>query len=320
MRPMWISLVLLGAVFLGLVFFILRQTIKAQRRKRLEKITGVAEERSPVEKIAQKASVSKKLRDTGGVGPDGIQKGSLRDLIRQAGFETPMRRYWIYSAVTALVVFFVFTLWGTHILATLLFTVTGFLGLPRLWLRFKARRRQKAFLEEFADALDAMVRLLKAGMPVTEAIAMAGREFQGPVSVEMNHIYNQQRIGVSLADAAENAALRMPITEMQMFATAVAIQSETGASLSEVLTNLSGVIRARFKLKRKVVALSSEARTSAAIIGALPIIVAVLLRIVNPEYMNVLFEDRTGHVLLWGSGIWMSLGVLVMRQMIHFRI
>lgn len=100
----------------------------------------------------------------------------------------------------------------------------------------------------------------------------------------------------------------------------LAIQSETGASLSEVLTNLSGVIRARFKLKRKVVALSSEARASAMIIGALPITVGLLLKIVNPEYMSLLFEDRTGNVLLWGCGIWMSIGILVMRQMINFRV
>src|SRR5690606_5764584 len=296
------------------------QLAEAQRQKKLEKITGVVERKEGTEKTAQKASVSKKLKDSGGTGPDGIQKGSIRDLIRQAGFDTPMRRYWIYSGITSFVVMMIFVIWGAPLLATILFTVTGFLGLPKLWLKFKAKRRQKAFLEEFADALDAMVRLLKAGMPVTEAIAMVGREFQGPVAVEMNYIYDQQRIGVSLAAASENAALRMPITEMQMFATAVAIQSETGASLSEVLTNLSGVIRARFKLKRKIVALSSEARTSAMIIGALPIMVATILKIVNPEYMSLLFEDRTGHILLWGCGIWMSLGVLVMRQMINFRI
>lgn len=189
-----------------------------------------------------------------------------------------------------------------------------------MFLKFKAKRRQKRFLTDFPDSLDAMVRLLKAGMPVTEAIAMASREFQGPVGEEMSYLYDQQRVGVSLAEASERCAMRIPIPEAQMFATALAIQSETGASLSEVLTNLSGVIRARFKLKRKVVALSSEARASAMIIGALPITVGVLLKIVNPEYMSLLFEDRTGNVLLWGCGIWMSIGILVMRQMINFRV
>lgn len=149
---------------------------------------------------------------------------------------------------------------------------------------------------------------------------MVGREFIGPVGIEMNYIYEQQRIGVPLAQAAEEAALHVPIAEAQMFATALAIQTETGASLSEVLTNLSGVIRARFKLKRKVQALSSEAKASAMIIGALPIMVATLLNLINPTYMDPLFHDPTGKVLLWCCGTWMSLGILVMRQMINFRI
>ncbi len=310
-----ITVVLIFAVF---AFLIIRYIIESQRKKVVSKILGRQDKMaSPLEK-AQKQNIAQKLRDTGIGSP--LKKGGIRDLIQQAGFKTSTKKYWTYAFITGLVVFLFLWMRDTNSFALVLFTIAGTLGLPKLYLKFKAKRRQKQFLEEFPDALDAMVRLLKAGMPVSEAIAMAGREFPGPVGVEMAYIYDQQRIGVTLPQAAEQASVHVPITEMQMFATALAIQTETGASLSEVLTNLSGVIRARFKLKRKVVALSSEARTSAMIIGALPIMVGLLLKVINPIYMEPLFYDPTGKVLLWGCGVWMSLGILVMRQMINFRV
>ena len=105
-----------------------------------------------------------------------------------------------------------------------------------------------------------------------------------------------------------------------MFATAIAIQSQTGSSLSEVLENLANVIRARFKLRRKVKALSSEAKASAAIIAALPVFVATAMFFLNREYIEVLFIDPTGKFLLGGSIFWMFIGCVVMRQMINFRI
>ena len=164
------------------------------------------------------------------------------------------------------------------------------------------------------------MRLLKAGMPVSEAIKMVGREFTGPMGEIMERVYDQQKIGVPLPDAVLDAAKRMPLTEMQMFATAIAIQTQTGSSLSEVLQNLAGVIRSRFKLKRKVQALSSEAKASAMIIGALPVVVAAGMYFINREYIEVLFIDPTGKFLLGCAVGWMMVGVLVMRQMINFKV
>jgi tight adherence protein B len=112
----------------------------------------------------------------------------------------------------------------------------------------------------------------------------------------------------------------MPLTEMKMFATGLAIQAQTGSSLSEVLRNLAGVIRARFKLKRKIKALSSEAVASASIIGALPLLVMLGMYFANREYMMVLFETTTGNILLAGAGFWMLCGIVVMKIMINFKI
>lgn len=248
-------------------------------------------------------------------------KTSIKEKMQQAGIEAPIARFWTYSAVFAVVTFIIVKfIFGFKILSVILITFTAFFGVPRLFLKIKAARRQKKFLEEFPDALDACVRLLQAGMPMTEAISMVSREYTGPLRDEMQRIYDNQKIGIPLGQAAYETAKRIPLTEVHMFATALQIQSETGSSLSEVLTNLSGVIRARFRLKRKIQALSQEAKSSAAIIGALPILVTFGLWCVNPRYMEPLLFTAKGHIYLWGCGIWMSLGILVMRQMINFKI
>ena len=113
---------------------------------------------------------------------------------------------------------------------------------------------------------------------------------------------------------------RMPLAEVQMFATSIAIQIQTGSSLSEVLGNLAGVIRARYRLKRKVQALSAEAKISAMIIGALPVLVSLALWAVNPDYIGLLFSTGTGKMLFSGICVWMSLGIITMRQMINFKV
>lgn len=273
------------------------------------------------EQAAKSAEMARKLKEASSEYKKGASKKvTLPVLIRRAGYTTPVIRFWIYSALFAVLTFFALLSIGMGKLGVILFTFTAFLGMPRLYLKWKAKRRQKAFLEEFAEALDAMSRLLKAGMPVTEAIAMAGREYQGPIGDEMSQIYENQKIGISLADAVADAAIRMPITEMKMFATAVAIQSETGSSLSEVLENLSQVIRSRFRLRRKVVALSQEAKSSAAIIGALPVLVGGGMNMIQPEYTGILLEEPIGKALLWACAIWMGIGILVMRQMINFKV
>jgi tight adherence protein B len=155
---------------------------------------------------------------------------------------------------------------------------------------------------------------------MSEAIAMASREFTGPLREEMTRIYENQKIGIPLGEAALQTARRVPLTEVHMFATALQIQSETGSSLSEVLTNLSNVIRARYRLKRKVRALSSEAKSSAASIAALPVLVTLGLYAARPEYISILFVLPKGKVMLAGACVWMSFGVLMMRQMINFRV
>lgn len=270
----------------------------------------------------QRADISRKLKEAGQEREKKKKDGaSLKEAMVQAGYEAPVSRFWIFSALFALVVWFLLNAMTDWPQIAVVFAVfAAFIGVPRWFLKKVAASRQRKFLEEFADALDASVRLLQAGMPITEAIAMASREYEGPLRDEMLRIYDNQKIGVPLGQAALETAKRIPLTEVHMFATALQIQSETGSSLSEVLSNLSAVIRARFRLKRKIKALSSEAKASAAIIAALPLLVTLGLYAVNPTYIGILFDTRTGNFALIAAGLWMLTGVMIMRGMINFRI
>jgi len=287
-----------------------------------DKTASVSEDSKDSQLKKQRDAIARKLKEAGKQEEaKKNDKVSIKEKMQQAGIEAPVSRFWLYSAVFAVVSFLAMKFLTTFgPLSIAFFTFAAFFGVPRFVLRFKAKRRQKKFLEELPDALDACVRLLQAGMPMTEAISMVSREYTGPLREEMQRIYDNQKIGIPLGQAAYETARRIPLTEVHMFATALQIQSETGSSLSEVLTNLSGVIRARFRLKRKIQALSQEAKSSAAIIGALPPLVCTGLYLVNPKYMEpLLFTDR-GHIYLWICVGWMSIGILVMRQMINFKI
>ena len=244
----------------------------------------------------------------------------MADRIMQAGLKISVKQFWINSLIFGILLGAVALVLKQNPFVCLMVFITGFLGLPRMFLKKKAAKRQKKFLEEFADALEAIIRLLRAGMPVSEAISMVGREFTGPVGEEMAKIYDTQKVGIPLEEACMLATRRMPITEMKMFATGIAIQAQTGASLSDVLGNLAGVIRARFKLKRKVRTLSSEAKSSAAIIGCLPILVSSGIYFINPDHIMVLVENTVGRFLLGGAVVWMLLGILAMKMMINFKV
>lgn len=310
-------------VFGGVVSAVILLNEASKKKHRLAVIRGSQGESEKVKKKddqnQRRSDLSKKLQETGEENPK--KKGNtIQDLIMQSGMQLSIKGFWIGSIVFAVVVTVICHLIGLAPFVKGMVFITALLGLPKLFLKMKAANRQKKFLEDFADALESMMRLLKAGMPVSEAIRMAAREYPGPIGEEMERIYEQQKIGVPLPEAVLEAAKRMPLTEMQMFATAIAIQTQTGSSLSEVLQNLASVIRSRFKLKRKVKALSSEATASAGIIGALPVVVAGGMYFINREYIEVLFIDPTGKMLLTGAIVWMCVGVFVMRQMINFKV
>lgn len=326
-----ILILLIGFLGAGIAGFIVYQNKSKRRSRALSVISGRAPEKkieeekkeadAPVEQKKINASdIAKKLKKAAREQENDPTSKTVPALLMQAGMSISPLKFWVISLIAASIFSIIILSTGLSLPIKGLLVFTAYFGAPRFFLRGRAAKRQKAFLADFADALEAMIRLLKAGMPVTEAIAMVGREFTGPVGEEMSRVYDAQKVGTPLPEAVRKMMPRMPIPEVQMFATAIAIQVQTGSSLSEVLGNLSGVIRARARLKRKVQALSAEAKASASIIGCLPIMVSLALWGVNPDYIELLFTHPTGKMLLFGAITWMSLGILMMKQMINFKV
>ncbi|MBU4531635.1 MAG: type II secretion system F family protein [Hoeflea sp.] len=245
---------------------------------------------------------------------------ALKDRIAQAGLKISVRQFYIYSLVLGLVVGFVaFVANGSLFVAAGVMIVFG-AGLPRWLIGFLRTRRMKAFLAEFPNALDIMVRSIKSGLPLNDAIRMISAEGQEPVRTEFKRIVEAQQMGLNIPEACARLYSRIPLSEANFFAIVIAIQAQAGGNLSEALGNLSKVLRERKKMKGKISAMSMEAKASAAIIGALPFIVAFLVYLTSPEYIMILFTDSRGHLILGASAIWMSIGVMVMRNMINFDI
>jgi tight adherence protein B len=238
--------------------------------------------------------------------------------IEQAGLSWSRRTFIIISAACGLVAFLVSWVVGLPIYAAAAVGLAGLLGLPRWVVNFLRKRRMAKFLNEFANAMDVIVRGVKAGLPLNDCIKIIAAEASEPVKSEFRTISETQALGLTLAEAVAKLPERMPVPEANFFAIVVAIQQRAGGNLAEALGNLSRVLRERRKMKGKIGAMSMEAKASAAIIGALPVVVMILVYLTSPKYILLLFTDPLGHVILGCSAVWMFMGVMVMRKMINF--
>jgi tight adherence protein B len=249
-----------------------------------------------------------------------IRDNSLKSRLAQTGIAVTMGRFYAMSAGLGILASLVALIIGMPLLASLGAGFVFAFGFPRWVIGFLIKRRRNKFLEEFPNALDVMVRSIKSGLPLNDAIRLIAADGREPVKREFQRVVESQKVGLSIPDACARMLQTMPLSEVSFFSIVIAIQSQAGGNLSEALGNLGKVLRERRKMKAKVSALSMEAKASAVIIGALPFIVATLVYLTSPQYMMILFTDPRGHIIMLVSGVWMSIGILVMRNMINFEI
>jgi tight adherence protein B len=308
----------------GLIAFIFYPRLKehSRSRKRFETIAMIDSQsgvRAASEEANRRRSVEttlKELEEKRRVAAGA--KPSLTMRIRQAGLDWSKRTYWLICFVVAAICFAAAGAFG---LQPWLALTVGFAGgalLPRVYLSAKGRQRLKRFAEEFPNAVDVIVRGVKAGLPIVDCLRIISLEAQEPVRSEFRTIMEDQTVGVPLDQAVHRLSDRVALSETSFFAIVVAMQSRTGGSLSEALGNLSKVLRERKKMQAKIKSMSSEANASAAIIGSLPVVVTVMLYLTSPAYIALLFTTMIGQLVLAACGLWMGIGILVMRKMINF--
>lgn len=241
--------------------------------------------------------------------------------LEKTGKEIALGRY----VVLCLALVFVFTLLTTFLSGLSLATsaLIGLLlgiGLPHMVIGIMIKRRYARFITLFPEAIDLIVRGLRSGLPVTESIKTVSSEIGPPVGIEFARMADSLALGKTLEEAMWESAGRLDIPEFRFFVISLSVQRETGGNLAETLENLADVLRKRRQTKLKIKALSSEAKASALIIGALPFIMFGILFFVNQGYVMFLITDPRGNILLGIGLLWLFTGFAAMAKMVRFEI
>jgi tight adherence protein B len=321
MQPLAIAF--LATIAVGGVLWVFVYPVLSGERKAEQRMATVAR----TEPVAQRTSraVQKSRRDTVESTLKEIEErhkkqksAPISARIAQAGLSWSKRQFMIISAVLGVVAFVAVVFGGFSLLVAAGIGFAAAFGLPRWLLSFLKKRREAKFLDGFPDAVDVIVRGIKAGLPLLDCLKMITVESPEPLKSEFRAIVETQAVGMPLGDACLKLYESMPVPEANFFGIVISIQQKAGGNLSETLGNLSRVLRDRKKMKGKIQAMSQEAKASAAIIGALPICVMLLVYITSPNYIMPLWTDPLGRLMLAGSALWMGCGILVMKKMINF--
>jgi len=238
--------------------------------------------------------------------------------IQQAGLNWSNNQYYLISVALGVFAFLLFIVIDAGIWAALAMGFAAGMGMPVWLLKYLKKRREAKFLDAFPDAVDTIVRGIKAGLPLLDSMRIIGLEAPEPVRSEFRSIMETQAIGMPIGEACAKLFERIPVAEANFFGIVIAIQSKSGGNLSEALGNLSRVLRDRKKMKAKIQAMSMEAKASASIIACLPIAVMFLVYLTSPQYIELLWTHPMGRMMLAGCAVWMFTGVMVMRRMINF--
>jgi tight adherence protein B len=311
--------VAIGGVVWVFVYPLLSGERKAEKRKEIVTRTGSA---IPA-RTARNPQKSRREQVEGTLKDLDQRRAKARSVplavkITQAGLSWSKRRFFITSAALGVFSSVVALLVDAGLLAALGIGFAMACGMPLWLLKFLKKRRESKFLQGFPDAVDIIVRGIKAGLPLLESLRIITHDAPEPLKSEFRAIVETQSIGIPLGEACGKLYERIPVPEANFFGIVIAIQQKAGGNLSEALGNLSRVLRERKKMQAKIQAMSMEAKASASIIASLPIAVMLLVYITSPQYIELLWTHPMGRVMLACSAAWMAAGVMVMRKMINF--
>jgi tight adherence protein B len=322
MKVQTLALAFLAATTLGGLAWVFVYPLLSGERKAEHRRASVARA-EPVARQAERTQRSRREQVEGSLKEiearsQKQKKVALSTRITQAGLSWSTQKFMLISGVLAAICFAIAMLVGGGPLSGIGLAFAGGFGLPRWALSFLKKRREKNFLRALPDAVDVIVRGIKAGLPLFDSIKVVAADAPEPLKSEFLAIIETQAIGMPLGEACARLFDRMPVPEANFFGIVIAIQQKSGGNLSEALGNLSKVLRDRKKMAEKIQAMSMEAKASAAIIGSLPPIVMLLVYLSTPDYISLLWTHPTGQLMLCGCVIWMTIGVFVMKKMINF--
>ncbi len=243
---------------------------------------------------------------------------TLPQLLFQAGMTIKPAAFIRNSIIFGVAVLVILIVVQVPIYLAPVFAVAAAYLLPRIYVGQKRKKYQDRFLDELPNAVEAVVRGVKTGLPLNDSIRVVAKDAKEPVKSEFGRVLDQQAFGLSMTEAVTVLLDRVPLPEVNFFVVVITVQQQAGGNLSEALGNLAKVLRNRKKMKMKIKAMSSEAKASAGIIGSLPFVVGTLVSVVSPTYLVPLFTTSLGHIWLGVGAVMLALGIFIMNRMIQF--
>ena len=305
-----------GGVFYAVAYPYLSGDALASKRQAAFKNSAKRGADRGVDQNKRRQQILDSIKDVDGKAQK--KKRTLEQKLLQANITwTPMQFYYGSAALGLAIGLLLFVLNGDPLVSVGGAAAGGF-GIPNWIVSFLFKRRIKKFIEEFPNAVDVIIRGVKAGLPIGDCLRIIAGEAAEPVKTEFRRIVEAQSIGLSVGEAVERIQERMPIAEANFFSIVINLQQKSGGNLSEALGNLSRVLRDRAKMRLKIKAMSAEAKASAGIIGSLPFAVALLVWISSPDYISLLWTTVTGRIVMGFCAMWMGCGIFVMRRLINF--
>lgn len=245
---------------------------------------------------------------------------TLPDLIFQAGMTISPGAFIRNSCIFGGGLFVVLLITQVPYYFAAIFAVAGAYLLPRFYVKRRRKKYQNQFLDELPNAVEAIVRGVKTGLPLNDSMRVVAKDTKEPVKSEFGRVLDQQSFGFSMTESVAILLDRVPLPEVNFFVVVISVQQQAGGNLSEALGNLARVLRNRKKMKQKVAAMSSEAKASAGIIGSLPVFVSIMVSLISPEYLSPLISTPIGNIWLGVAALMMCMGAFVMNRMIQFEI
>ena len=300
----------------GLAFVFLGGDSLAKKRQEALQSASVKNRDNNADKNARKKQIADSLKDIDR--KRGNKRIDVQTKLQQAGLTATARQYWMVAAACGVVIgLLTYFKTGSYIIAPMA-ALIGTFGLPSFVLNQIRKRRIKKFVDLFPNAMDIIVRGIKAGLPLGDCLRVIASDTQEPVRSEFRIIIETQQLGLPISEAVERLPQRVPISEANFFAIVISIQAKAGGNLSEALGNLSRVLRERKKMRGKIGAMAMEAKASAIIIGIVPFMVTFLLYLSAPNYISLLWTTMHGKIITAIALSWMSIGMAMMKKMIAF--
>jgi tight adherence protein B len=317
LNPLYIfyGCIALAAILAGEALYLLFAGKKDYR-------SGVNRRLQIAERESNREAVLVQLRRERGLGADGdtlLPLAWFNRLVVQSGVKVSAMRAAAAISGSGAAIFIGMLVWRQSLVLAAAAAIPAMLALPFLVLHALRKRRQSAFGNRFPDAIDIIVRSLRAGHPVPVAIGMVGRELPDPVGTEFGMVADEVAYGADIETALRNMMQRVGQEDLPLFVTSVSIQATTGGNLSQILDNLSKVIRERFKMRRKIRGLSAEGRASAMILNLTPFAVFMLVNFVSPEFYGSVWDRPSAPYVFGGALFWMGIGNMIMRRMVNFK-